>query len=441
MRFFIFFMPNTDSFVPGRAFSPPAGWPALALKLGPRLRNELRETILPFWRRALDMERGGVLNCWDNTGTQLVRRDKFSWSQGRFAWLYSRLGEAARSGVVPGDAVALLTHADKTLRFLEEHAFLPDGRVAFLLSETGELREAVPGRGLAPSIYADCFVAMGLAEYAGVTGDRRRMERAWQLVDSIEARVAAGDFPTHPSSIPAGYEAHAITMIRLNVSLVLHGASERLGEARAEAAWRRCVALAEKIFSTFVQPDGSVVELRRLDGAPDESLHARHFNPGHTLEGVWMLLTVAEREMRSDWIAKAAQVTLTSCERGWDDQFGGLLYYIDREGGEPRGASGDSAYERSIRDGWTKKLWWVHSEAIYTTLLAYRMTGDERIKAWNERITDYALRTFPHPNPAVGEWIQIRDRTGAPIEAVVALPVKDPYHIARNLIQAIELLA
>lgn len=434
-------MPITDNPVPGRAYPPPGGWPALAAGLGPRLRSELLDTILPFWRRTLDTERGGVLNCWDNTGTRLVRRDKFSWSQGRFAWLYARLGAAARSGVVLGDAGALLAHADKTLRFLEAHAFLPEGKVAFLLSETGELREAVPGKGPAPSIYADCFVAMGLAEYAGVTGDGARMERAWQLVESIEARVAAGDFPTHPSPIPAGYAAHAITMIRLNVSLVLHAASERLGEARAEAAWRRCVALADTIFGTFVQPDGSLVELRRLDGAPDDSLHARHFNPGHTLECVWMLLTVAEREKRADWLARAAQVTLTSCERGWDTDYGGLLYYIDREGGEPRGTAGVSAYERSILEGWTKKLWWVHSEAIYTTLLTYRMTGDERAKAWCERVCEYTLRTFPHPDPAVGEWIQIRDRKGAPVEAVVALPVKDPYHIARNLIQAVELMS
>ncbi|HEY1110990.1 MAG TPA: AGE family epimerase/isomerase, partial [Opitutaceae bacterium] len=397
-------MPNTDIPVPGRAFPMPAGWPALAAGLGPRLRSELLEAILPFWWRTLDTERGGVLNCWDNTGTQLVRRDKFSWSQGRFAWLYSRLGAAARGGVVPGDTAVLLAHADKTLRFLEAHAFLPDGNVAFLLSETGELREAVPGKGPAPSIYADCFVAMGLAEYAGATGDRERMELAWQLVGRIEARVASGDFPTHPSPIPTGYAAHAITMIRLNVSLVVHAASERLGEARAEVAWRRCVALADTIFTTFVQPDGSLVELRRLDGASDESLHARHFNPGHTLECVWMLLTVAEREKRGDWIARAAQVTLTACERGWDSPYGGLFYYIDREGGEPRGASGDSAYERSIREGWTKKLWWVHSEAIYTTLLTYRMTGDERAKMWCERVCEYALRTFPHPNPAVGEW-------------------------------------
>ena len=38
------------------------------------------------------------------------------------------------------------------------------------------------------------------------------------------------------------------------------------------------------------------------------------------------------------------------------------------------------------------------------------------------------------------EWIQIRTREGYPQEKVVALPVKDPYHIIRNVILIIELL-
>jgi N-acylglucosamine 2-epimerase len=48
---------------------------------------------------------------------------------------------------------------------------------------------------------------------------------------------------------------------------------------------------------------------------------------------------------------------------------------------------------------------------------------------------------FPQPDSAIGEWIQIRDRRGEPLDIVVALPVKDPYHIARNLIQALELFS
>jgi len=39
-----------------------------------------------------------------------------------------------------------------------------------------------------------------------------------------------------------------------------------------------------------------------------------------------------------------------------------------------------------------------------------------------------------------GEWVQIRDRAGKPEDKVVALPVKDPYHITRAFMHAIQCL-
>jgi N-acylglucosamine 2-epimerase len=44
------------------------------------------------------------------------------------------------------------------------------------------------------------------------------------------------------------------------------------------------------------------------------------------------------------------------------------------------------------------------------------------------------------PDPSGKEWIQIRDREGTPIRRVVALPVKDPYHIARCFLKILLLL-
>jgi N-acylglucosamine 2-epimerase len=38
----------------------------------------------------------------------------------------------------------------------------------------------------------------------------------------------------------------------------------------------------------------------------------------------------------------------------------------------------------------------------------------------------------------VREWIQIRDRAGRPLQKVVALPVKDPFHIMRCFMLAVE---
>lgn len=412
-----------------------------ATEVAARARAELAESIVPFWSRTLDEGRGGILNCWNNAGTQRVSRDKFTWSQGRFVWLWSRLAELARRGVLPGDAARLLAQAERTVAFLQRHAFLPDGRCAFLLAEDGVVKEAIPGGGPAPSIYADCFVVMGFAEFARVSGRRDVLDAAWRLYEHIRARIAAGGFPTIPEPIPDGYDSHAIAMITLNMTLVLHEACAGLGHPRRLQAREQSVAAAQRIFDHFMQPGGRIVELRPRDPARDNTLLSRHMNPGHALEGLWMLLTVARREGRADWIARAAEAVRFQLERGWDDVHGGILHYVDRDGGPPAGDPGTSPYEAGVRGTWDTKLWWVHSEAMYTTALAWQSTDDPTARTWFERVWAYTMRTFPQPDRAVGEWIQIRDRRGEPLERVVALPVKDPYHIARNLIQIVELFA
>lgn len=404
-------------------------------------RAALTDSILPFWWRTIDPVRGGVFNCFNNAGTTLVSRDKFTWSQGRFAWLWSRLSELVAKDRLAGDPARYIAHASRTVEFLLEHAFLPDGRCAFLLSEEGILKEAIPGGGPAPSIYADCFVVMGLAEFARVSGRREVLDAAWRLFASIRARVAAGGFPTIPEPIPDGYESHAIAMITLNLTLVLREACDGLSDVRSEDARAQCVAAAARIFDRFMAPGGRIHELRPIDSGRETTRLSRHLNPGHALEGLWMLLTVARREGRHDWIARAAEAVRFNLERGWDDAHGGLLHYVDHEGGPPVGEPGPSAYESNVNNTWDTKLWWVHSEAIYTTALTWTLTGDVAMRRWFERVWEYSFRTFPHPDTAVGEWIQIRDRAGAPLERVVALPVKDPYHIARNLIQVIELFS
>ena len=90
--------------------------------------------------------------------------------------------------------------------------------------------------------------------------------------------------------------------------------------------------------------------------------------------------------------------------------------------------------------GWDDKLWWVHSEALYTTLLCYFCGGGRQFRDMFGRVFTYTMETFPNRDQDIREWVQIRTRDGKPQEKVVALPVKDPFHIARNLILILELL-
>ena len=62
------------------------------LRLKGFYENELTNRILAFWLpRCEDREYGGYVNCFDNAGEKLQSYDKYTWSQGRFVWVFSRL--------------------------------------------------------------------------------------------------------------------------------------------------------------------------------------------------------------------------------------------------------------------------------------------------------------------------------------------------------------
>ncbi|MEX2501314.1 MAG: AGE family epimerase/isomerase, partial [Trueperaceae bacterium] len=197
------------------------------------------------------------------------------------------------------------------------------------------------------------------------------------------------------------------------------------------------------VLDGFVREDGLVQEVAR-EGEPlgsGASLLTRHVTPGHAIESMWFVMEQALRHDRPDAVATAARVIEASFEAGWDPEHGGLFRYVVPGGGgpEPRGPA-DGPFEKLILDTWDTKIWWPHSETLYATLLAAEATGDAAQRVLHDRMHAYAFATFPNPDRSVGEWIQIRDRRGAPLPKVVGLPVKDPYHLTRNLLLLVELL-
>lgn len=397
--------------------------------------------LLPFWMRALDEKNGGVYTCFNNEGTQLLSTDKYTWSQGRFVWVLSRLSSLCSQGVLAGSAERYLETAGKTVGFLRRNAILENGNCAFLLTETGEKKEIGPGRGFDTSIYADCFVASGFAEYARVARDAEILEQALKLYDRIEERLKRGNVRSDPYPIPDGYEPHSVSMILLNVTQEVSRASRSLGHPRGRELRRRSLSYAETIMDRFRQEDGTVVEMLSKNGSSSETVLARHLNPGHTLESMWFVMAVINEAPKSKYLRQAVEAVKRAFQVGWDDDYGGLFRFVDRAGGKPAGAEIGDPYERLILDTWDTKLWWPHSEALYTLLLAHELSGDEELLSLYRRTHEYVFRTFPNPDGEVGEWIQIRDRAGRPVEKVVALPVKDPYHVLRNVLLIIELLS
>ena len=408
-------------------------------------QNELRHNMLGFWLpRCEDKEYGGFVNCFDNRGEHLVSYDKYTWSQGRFVWMFARLAATPVPMFSDEERKEFLRLAENGARFLMEHCLigLDDFRCVFLMERDGTPKEVEPGAPLDMSIYADCFAVLGLAMYAYASEDRAAYAFAKKLYESVVFRVREGRFNTLPYPLSDRFRAHGIPMILNNTARELYRAAGKLDPNYELGLKEDMCGFAADVLNNFVDKKGCVHEVIQKDNTHFSQILGQHMNPGHTIEDVWFLLDAARICEKPEWKDKIFGIARRALKSGWDEEFGGLLHFCGLMGGEPVGDTTGVEEETMLKQlsGWGDKLWWIHSEALYSTLRCYVESGDAMFLDWHEKVFGYTYRTFPNPDPNVREWIQIRTREGAPQEKVVALPVKDPFHICRNLILMIELL-
>lgn len=412
--------------------------------------RELKDNILSYWLpRCLDEVNGGYFNCYDNSGRNLVGTDKYTWSQGRFAWMFSKLATTTADLFSSAERSRFLALAKNGADFLMSHCLLgrDDWRCTFLMDETGRAKPVSDGMPLDSSVYADCFVVAGLARYGLSSGDVAAYDFAKTLYRSILRRIDEKQFNTLPYPLSQEYRAHGIPMILDNITKELYDAALVLDAQYCDALKANLERFSSDVLEHFADGSNVIHEvIRSSDNEFIPNLLGMHANPGHTIEDMWFIADSARILGREDMIPRVCAIVRRALEIGWDAQFGGILHYAAVGGGKPvDDGSNPPAVEaepmfRQVVSGWGDKLWWVHSEALYTTMLCYHLSGDEIFLQWHDRVRGYVFSHFPNPDKKVGEWLQILRRDGTPEDKVVALPVKDPYHITRNLILLVELL-
>ncbi len=409
-------------------------------------RKELTENLLPFWLpRCLDHQNGGYLNCFTNDGSKRISTDKYTWSQGRFLWLFSRLSMLESNLYDRTQREEFLSYAKSGKDFLLRHALVApeDYRCVFLTDAKGQPKPVAGHQGFDLSISADCFVAMGFAAYARAAGDREAWLFAQKLGDSVWCRYQSGNFRSLPYPVPPGYRSHAKPMILTNLCCELFRAAEVFSPDYTTHLRDRLRLCQNEVFSVFLDKQNLIHEFTCTNGCFAQNLFGQHINPGHTLEDLWFQLEAGDILQARQYEGMISEIAVQTMALGWDREYGGLFHFIPCDGVDTAYTPGDTANEPQMRlvlDDWDSKLWWVHSEAMYTTLLLYCRTGEDRFLRLFDQVFTYTYNTFPNPDREIREWIQIRRRDGSPQDKVVALPVKDPYHIARNVLLIIELL-
>ena len=370
--------------------------------------KEQLTTAADFWlKNGKDEKHGGVYTCLDRVG-RIYSTDKSVWMQGRCGWTYAYLCR------LYGVREEWLAFSKSCIEFLEEHCVNRDagGRLYFTVEADGTpLRQR-------RYCFSEAFYCIANAEYYGITGEEEHLLRArraydlyWDLNHGMEDPTGFGAKSTREG------RSLASPMILLNIT----GVMKRVDPARKALYDARAKECVHDILCYHVKPDlGVTLENVAPDGTPRLSVtEGRIVNPGHDIECAWFLMDYANDVNDADLHAKAVEIFDMAFSRGWDTQYGGILYFIDCLGNPPE------AYEHDM------KLWWPHNETLIASMMIYRDTKDEKYLDIFYRVLEYCKEHFADQ---YGEWYGYLRRDGLPTEpACKGSTFKGPFHVPRCL--------
>ncbi len=365
-------------------------------------KKQLLENTVPFWfPRSYDNEYGGFLLMRDRDGS-LIDTDKAVWIQGRATWLLATLYNTVEQ------KKEWLEGAKLGVDFLLNKCFSPDGQMYFHVT-----REGNPIRKRR-YFFSETFAAIALAAYAKASGDEQIATKAREVF-GICLEYADGIRPltkkfedTRPS------KGIGIPMIMINTAQQIR---ETIGDERCDAYIEKWI---NEIKTNFVKDDiRCVMEQVAPNGDIIDHIDGRTLNPGHAIEGAWFILHEAKyRNNDPQVIDLGCRMLDYMWERGWDKEYGGILYFRD-------------VYNKPVQEYWQDmKFWWPQNEAIIATLLAYTITGNEKYRQWHEQIHEYAYKHFL--DNEFGEWYGYLHRDGRISQPAKGNMFKGPFHLPRQ---------
>ena len=377
-------------------------------ELGRGYEHDLLDDILPFWiRHGPDREYGGLITGLAADGA-IIDTDKAIWLQGRAAWTLSTVHHTMRQNP------EWLALARSCLDFIRTHGRGPGGKLYFTVT-----REGKPLR-MRRYVYSECFAAVGSAAFSVAAGDARAREEALDYFSTyLHHSFTPGVMPPKTDPVSRPMKGVAPLMIAIVTAQEIR---RLLGDETVRGAtctqWiDRSIAEIER---DFFKPDlGALMEVVAPNGDVIDHFDGRTLNPGHAIECAWFILH--EAKLRRD--ARMQRLGLAILDlmwrRGWDPEFGGLLYFTDIHG-------------KPVQEYWAEmKFWWPHNEAEIATLLAYQLTGEKRYVEWHGQVHAWSRRVFADPDR--GEWFGYAHRDGRISTRLKGNLWKGPFHLPRML--------
>lgn len=372
------------------------------IELAKFYQHQLLNDTVPFWfPRSFDKEHGGFLLMRDADGT-LIDDDKAVWIQGRATWLLSTLYNTVEK------KQEWLDGAKLGYDFLNNHCFDSDGQMFFHVTKEGNpIRKR-------RYFFSETFYVIAAAAYSKASGDASAAEKA----RSVFGRCI--DYATIPGLLEPKYTSTrpskgiGVSMIMMNTAQQLR---ENIGDPRCDTLIEQWISDIE---TNFVKDDiQCVMEQVAPDGSIIDHIDGRTLNPGHAIEGAWFILHEAKYRNNDQHLIKLGCKMLDYMwERGWDKEYGGIMYFKD-------------VYNKPVQEYWhDMKFWWPHNEVIIATLLAFLITGKEKYANWHKQVNDYAYTHFH--DKINGEWYGYLHRDGSIAQTAKGNLFKGPFHLPRQ---------
>ncbi len=374
-------------------------------KLAELYKNELFNNVVPFWaNKSQDKEFGGFFTCLNREG-EVFDTDKFIWLQGREVWLFSMLYNLVEKKQEWLDA------AVQGATFLNKHGH--DGNLNWYFSLTREGKPIIEPY----NIFSYTFASMAFGQLSKATGNNDYAKIAidtFNLVLSKTGNPKGKWNKAYPGT--RNLKNFALPMILCNLALEIE---HLLDENFLKETIDTCI---HEVMDVFYRPElGLVIENLNEDETLSDTFEGRLLNPGHAIEAMWFIMDLGVRLNRPELISKANDIAIQMVEYGWDKEFGGIYYFMDRKGHPVQQLE------------WDQKLWWVHIETLITMLKGYQLTGSEKSLEWFKKVHDYTWAHFKdkeHP-----EWFGYLNRRGEVLLPLKGGKWKGCFHVPRGLSQ------
>ena len=381
-------------------------------QLEKQYRDELLQNVIPFWlEKSQDKEYGGYFTCLDRQGN-VFDTDKFIWLQGREVWLFAMLYNRVEK------RQEWLDCAIQGAEFLKKYGH--DGTLNWYFSLDRQGNPLVEPY----NIFSYTFATMAFGQLSIATGNQEYADiakRTFDIILSKQGNPKGKWNKAYPGT--RSLKNFALPMILCNLALEIE---PLLDEAFIEKTMDTCI---HKVMDVFLRPElgGIVVENVNADGSLSDTFEGRQLTPGHAIEAMWFIMDLGKRLNRPELIEKAVQTTLKMIDYGWDKQYGGIYYFMDRKGCPPQQLE------------WDQKLWWVHIETLISLIKGYQLTGNKECLQWFEKVHHYTWEHFKDPKHR--EWWGYLNRQGEVLLDLKGGKWKGCFHVPRGLYQVWKTIA